>query len=217
MDKQKSYITLLLFEDNNSYRKNISMFLETVPDFLLAGAFADANEALKRVHNGKPDVVLMDIQMPGVSGLDALKQIKAKYPNVKVLIQTVFEDEHRIFTAICSGASGYVLKNPDPDYLEQAIRDVYAGGGHMSPSIAMKAMQMFQHQFVQKQVNYVPLSDREKEILGQMVQGKSYKMIADAVCLSYHTVHWHVKNIYEKLHVNSAPEAVAMALERKMV
>jgi DNA-binding NarL/FixJ family response regulator len=208
---------VVLFEDNASYRNSIAVFLDSVDDILFAGAFPDANDALSKIRKHKPDVVLMDIQMPGKSGIDALREIKEKFPRTKVLIQTIFEDEHKIFSAICAGANGYMLKSHDPELLLQAITDVKNGGGHMSPTIAQKAMQMFQNQFVMKQSTFIELSDREKEILSLMVKGKSYKMIADAVCLSYHTVHWHVKNIYEKLHVNSAPEAVAKAIEAKLV
>jgi DNA-binding NarL/FixJ family response regulator len=155
--------------------------------------------------------------MPGLSGIEAMVQIKTAYPDTKVLIHTVFEDEHRIFSAICGGASGYVLKSPDPDDLLQAIQDVYAGGAHMSPAIAAKALRMFQNQFVTTQPTYVELTDREREILTCMVKGMSYKMIADACCISFHTVHYHIKHIYEKLHVNSAPEAVVKAIEQKLV
>lgn len=217
MESSPEYITVLLFEDNASYRTSISNFLNSIDGILFAAAYADANEALSKIRKHKPDVILMDIKMPGMSGIEALKKIKSTYPQMKVLMQTIFEDEHRIFSAICAGANGYVLKSSEPESLLQAIMDVHEGGGHLSPTIALKAMQMFQHKFVQTQETYIELTDREKEILGLMVKGKSYKMIAEAVFLSYHTVHWHVKNIYEKLHVNSAPEAVAKAIEGRLV
>ena len=210
-------IRVILFEDNKSLRQSLGLFLASADDVFYGGGFADANDALAKVRKYKPDVVLMDIQMPGISGLEALRLIKATYPDTRVLMQTVYEDEHRVFTAICGGASGYVLKSPDPEVILQAVRDVYGGGAAMSPTIAAKVLTLFQQQFVQVQPTYVALTDREREVLGCMVKGMSYKMIADACCLSYHTVHWHVKNIYEKLHVNSAPEAVAKAIEGKMV
>lgn len=210
-------IRIVLFEDNKSFRQNLSLFLASQNDVFLAGSYGDANEAVAKIRKHKPDVVLMDIQMPGISGIEAMQKIKAAYPDTKVLIQTVFDDDHKIFAAICGGASGYVLKNPNPDVMLQAINDVANGGAHMSPAIAVKVLTMFQHQFVQAQPTYVDLTDREREVLGCMVKGMSYKMIADACCLSYHTVHWHVKNMYEKLHVNSAPEAVAKAIEGKLV
>jgi DNA-binding NarL/FixJ family response regulator len=210
-------VRVVIFEDNKSFRQNLSLFLASSEEIFLAGTFGDANEAVANIRKHKPDVVLMDIQMPGISGIEAMQKIKAAYPETKVLIQTVFEDEHKVFTAICGGASGYVLKSPDPDVILQAIMDVASGGAHMSPTIAAKVLTMFQHQFVQAQSTYIELTDREREVLGCMVKGMSYKMIADVCCLSYHTVHWHIKRIYEKLHVNSAPEAVAKAIERKLV
>lgn len=210
-------IRVVLFEDNKSLRQSLGLYLASTDEVFFCGAFPDANEVLAKIRKHKPDVVLMDIQMPGISGLEALQKIKTAHPTTKVLMQTVYEDEHRVFTAICGGASGYVLKSPDPEVILQAIKEVYNGGAHMSPTIAAKVLGMFQQQFVQTQPTYVDLTEREREVLGCMVKGMSYKMIADACCLSYHTVHWHVKHIYEKLHVNSAPEAVARAIEGRLV
>ena len=139
------------------------------------------------------------------------------YPNAKVLIQTVFDDDHRVFAAICAGALGYVLKNPNPDPLVKAIFEVNEGGACMSPSIALKAMNMFKNQMVTQQPTYIALTDMEKEVLAGMVKGKSYQSIADTICRSYHTVHFHVRNIYEKLQVNTAQEAVAKALDGRLV
>ncbi|GAB3321517.1 response regulator transcription factor [Larkinella ripae] len=210
-------IRVVLFEDNKSFRQNLSLFLASSERVFLAGSYGDANDALAKVRKHRPNVVLMDIQMPGISGIEAMQKIKAAYPDTKVLIQTVFEDDHKVFSAICGGASGYVLKSPDPDVILQAIIDVANGGAHMSPTVAAKVLTMFQHQFVQAQPTYVELTDRERQVLGCLVKGMSYKMIADACCLSYHTVHWHVKHIYEKLHVNSAPEAIVKAIAEKLV
>jgi DNA-binding NarL/FixJ family response regulator len=210
-------ISILLFEDNKSLRLSLTRYFDSTGQVRIVGAYENANEAVAKVRKHKPDVVLMDIQMPGLSGIEALQRIKASYPQTKVLIHTVFEDEHRIFSAICAGASGYVLKSPDPDELLKAIEDVYNGGGHMSAGIAVKVLHMFQHQFVQAQPAYVALTAREKEVLTCMVKGMSYKMIADACVISFNTVHHHIKHIYEKLHVNSAPEAVAKAIAQKLV
>jgi DNA-binding NarL/FixJ family response regulator len=210
-------ITVLIFEDNKSLRQSLSCYLDSTAQVATLGAYQNANEAVAYVRKHRPDVVLMDIGMPGLSGIEALQLIKAAYPQTKVLIHTVFEDEHRIFSAICAGASGYVLKSPDPDEVLEAIKDVYNGGAHMSPSIAAKVLYMFQNQFVQSQPVYVGLTAREKEVLTCLVKGLSYKMIADACVISFNTVHHHIKNIYEKLHVNSAPEAVAKAIAQKLV
>jgi DNA-binding NarL/FixJ family response regulator len=210
-------IRIVLFEDNKSYRQNLALYLASSDEVYMVASYGDAEDVVRRVQKNKPDVVLMDIQMPGISGIEALQQLKAALPDVKVLMQTVFDDDHRVFAAICAGANGYVLKNPDPDIMLQAVVDVHKGGAWMTPSIAAKVLRMFQSQYVQAQPTYVPLTEREREILGCMVKGMSYKMIADACGLSFNTVHWHIKHIYEKLHVNSAPEAVAKAIEGKMV
>ena len=210
-------IRVVLFEDNKSFRQNLALYLESSDEIFLSESYGDAEDVVRRVQKHKPDVVLMDIQMPGISGIEALQKLKTNLPEVKVLMQTAFDDDHRVFAAICAGANGYVLKNPDPDVMLQAVIDVHNGGAWMTPSIAAKVLRMFQNQFVKTQPTYVSLTDREREILGFMVKGMSYKMIADACCLSFHTVHWHVKHIYEKLHVNSAPEAVAKAIEGRLV
>jgi DNA-binding NarL/FixJ family response regulator len=211
-------IRTLLFEDNKNLRESLSLFLASSEDIWLAGAFPNAKDATDEVRKHKPDVVLMDIQMPHLSGIEAMMHIKAKYPTVKVLIQTVFEDDDKIFQAICAGANGYIIKNPNPEVYVQAIKEVYAGGSHLSPIIARKVMVMFQNKYVKtEQHNYVELTNREKEILACMVKGLSYKMIADSCGISFSTVASHVNHIYEKLHVNSAPEAVVRALEWRLV
>ena len=210
-------IRVVIFEDNEGFRNILSKVIRDAPGIKLVGLFPDANEVIARMRTHKPDVVLMDIQMPGRSGIEAMKLIKADFPDKKVLIHTVFEDNHKIFSAVCAGASGYLLKSGNADELIQAIHNVHSGGSTLSPTIATKVLNMFQNSFVKQQVNYTELSSREIEILQCMVKGMSYKMIADVCKISSHTVHWHLKNIYEKLHVNSAPEAVAKAIEQRLV
>ncbi len=211
-------IRVVLFEDNKNLRESLSLYLASVEGIWFAGAFPNAKEANWVIRKHKPDVVLMDIQMPHVSGLEAMIDIKKLFPEVKVLIQTVFEDDDKIFQAICSGANGYVVKNPNPEVYVQAIREVFGGGSHMTPSIAKRVMELFQQHFVKKNASTViDLTNREKEILGCMVKGLSYKMIADTCGITFATVATHVNHIYEKLHVNSAPEAIVKALEWKLV
>ena len=210
-------IRILLFEDNKNLRESLSLYLASTDELWLSGAYADATDAVKLVKKYQPDVVLMDIQMPHISGIEAMRAIKKVNSEVKVLIQTVFEDDDKIFAAICAGANGYIIKSPKPESYVQAIIDVNNGGSHISPTIAAKVLKMFQNQFVTKENTYVSLTNREREVLQCMVKGMSYKMIADACDISFNTVHSHVKNIYEKLHVNSAPEAVVKALEMRLV
>jgi DNA-binding NarL/FixJ family response regulator len=210
-------IRVLLFEDNKNLRESLALYLSAIDGIWFSGAFPHARDAWSVVKKHKPDVVLMDIQMPHRSGIDAMIEIRKNAPTVKVLIQTVFEDDDKIFQAICSGASGYVVKNPDPRVYVQAIQEVYAGGSHLSPSIARRVVEMFQQQFVKSEHTYVELTTREREVLSCMVKGLSYKMIADSCGISFSTVATHVNHIYEKLHVNSAPEAVVKALEWRLV
>lgn len=210
-------ISVLLFEDNKHFRESLSLYLASTDGLWLTGAFADATEAVKLVRKYKPDVVLMDIQMPHMSGIEALQAIKKAHKDTKVMMQTVFDDDDKVFAAICAGANGYIIKNPKPDTYVQAIQDVHNGGSALSPSIASKVLTMFQTQFAKPETPYVQLTQREKEVLQCMVKGMSYKMIADACDISFGTVHSHIKHIYEKLHVNSAPEAVVKALEWKLV
>lgn len=132
-------------------------------------------------------------------------------------MQTVFEEDDKVFAAICAGASGYILKNIASEKVLEAIKEVYSGGSPMSPPIARKVYHLFQHQFVQVAQDFQPLTPREKEILGCMVKGQSYKMIADDCKISINTVHTHIKKVYEKLHVNSASEAVVKAIRQHIV
>lgn len=210
-------IRVVLFEDNKNLRESLALYLSGIEGIWFSGAFPNAKEAWPLIKKHKPDVVLMDIQMPHRSGIEAMKEIKDNAPQTKVLIQTVFEDDDKIFQSICSGASGYLIKSPDPEIYVQAIREVYSGGSHLSPSIARRVLEMFQHQFVKSEHTYVELTQREKEILSCMVKGLSYKMIADTCGIAFSTVATHVNHIYEKLHVNSAPEAVVKALEWRLV
>lgn len=210
-------IRVVLFEDNKNFRESLSLFLASSENIWLIGAYSDAKESLSIVRKSKPDVILMDIQMPYLSGIDAMISIKKEYSEVKVLMQTIHDEDDKIFAAICAGASGYILKNSKPEHYLQAIEEVNLGGSHLSPSIATKVLRMFQNQFVKEQPNYVDLSTREREILNCLVKGMSYKLIADKCCISINTVCTHVKHIYEKLHVNSAPEAILKAIDLHLI
>jgi DNA-binding NarL/FixJ family response regulator len=159
----------------------------------------------------------MDIQMPGISGIEATKMIKENYPHIQVLIQTVFSDDDSIFRAICAGASGYILKSSDPSQYIEALRDAESGGAPMSPAIARRMLQLFKLNFLPRLQTEYNLTDKEKLVLQQLTQGKSYKMIADELSVSVETVKTHMKNIYQKLHVHSSTEAVAKALQEKLV
>jgi DNA-binding NarL/FixJ family response regulator len=206
-----------MFEDNKNLRDSLSMYFAENDEIFLAGVFNDPVNANKIIKEYNPDVILMDIQMPNKSGIEALLDIKIKFPNVKILMQTVFDNDDKVFAAICGGADGYMLKNSNPENYISAIKEVFIGGSHLSPSIAMKVLKMFQMQFQNQEQHYIELTMREKEILEHMVNGLSYKMIAEVCFVSITTICTHIRHIYEKLHVNSAPEAVVMALKYKLV
>lgn len=205
-----------MFEDNEAYSGSIKTLLDSTDDILFLKSFLHAKNAYREVVNHKPDVVLMDIDMPQIDGITALFALKEKKPELKVLMLTSFLDEHKIFSAICAGASGYVLKG-DVDNIEQAIYDVMNGGGHFSASIAMRVIKMLNHPLVTKQNNYTPLTKREQEVLQKMYEGCNRKMAAAALGISEQTISDYYKTIYQKLHVNSAQEAVREAILRKLV
>lgn len=212
------YIKVALFEDNKDLCEGIRYVLNATSGFTCVGAYANCHNLINRLKEDNPDVVLMDIQMPGMSGIEAVALIRQEFPLLPVLMQTVFEDESKVFAAICAGANGYILKNTSPAKFLEAIKEVANGGSPMTPSIAAKVLKMFKDQNQRSKISNVSdLSVREKEILSQLVEGLSYKMIADKLFISYETVHSHVKKIYQKLHVNSINEAVSKALRNKLV
>lgn len=211
-------IRVILFEDNKKYQRSIELFFKHSTSVFLTAIYGEATDALKLIRKHQPDVVLMDIEMPGISGIEALQKVKEKEPDTKILIQTVFEDNHEIFTAICGGASGYVLKSAGVRALEQAVQDVYNGGGYLSPPIAAKVFTLFQGYFGQGQVEYIKLTKTEYEVLKCMAEdGPSYKMIADRLNKKFDTVNFHVRNIYKKLHVNCMTEAVIKAIKNRLI
>jgi len=210
-------IRAILFEDNPKYQESLEFFFEDSETVFLTAIYGEATEATKMIKKHQPDVILMDIEMPGISGIEALQKVKAKDPDAKILIQTAFEDNHKIFAAICAGASGYILKSAGLDALEKAILDVNMGGGYFSPSIAGKVIQFFSTGVVTQQVEYVELTKTEHQVLDCMAEGLSYKMIEDRLGKSYSSVHFHIKNIYKKLHVNSMTEAVIKGIKNRLI
>lgn len=211
-------IKVAIFEDQSDIRELLSVAVESSEELSLTGVYPNATDALKIIKKDKPDVVLMDIQMPGVSGIEATRQIKQEIPAVQILIQTVFEDNARIFSAICAGASGYILKDSSPERYIDAIIETYEGGSPMTPSIARKVLTIFSQQHSEKQKEeYNELTSAENKVLECLVRGLSYKLIAAECQISFSTVNFHLKNIYRKLHVNSATEAVSKAIKEKLV
>jgi len=207
-----------IFEDNKLVRESFEAILNGTDGFSCTGSFSSANNLRLDVDKSRPDIILMDIEMSGMNGIEATKAIKETYPDIKILIQTVFEDDEKIFAAVCAGASGYVLKSNGLTKLLESVSEVYNGGLPMSSSVASRVLKLFQ-QFAPPiaQSTDLFLSPREKEILSMMVDGKDFRTIAAKNFISYETVRTHVKKIYKKLHVASASEAVAKAIKQRLV
>ncbi|CAN5520535.1 response regulator transcription factor [soil metagenome] len=210
-------IKVAIFEDNKMLRESLQQLVNNTEGMACTGAFADANKLVRNMQLANPDVVMMDINMPGISGIEAVQMIKEKFPQVHILMQTVFESNDKIFAAICAGASGYMLKKTAPQKMIEAIHETYLGGAPMTASVAVKVLQMFRSQATGVQNEFIDLSEREKEILALLVKGKSYKVIASTCFISVDTVSTHIRHIYEKLHVHSKSEAVAKAIHQKLI
>jgi DNA-binding NarL/FixJ family response regulator len=213
-------IRIAIFDDNKNIRDSIIMLLNTDPMFDIVGSFENALNCIENIRNSRPDIVLMDIEMPGLNGIDAIKLLTKEFPLIQVLVQTVFEDDERVFDAISVGASGYILKNRLNSTLIDALKDLRTGGAPMSPSIARKVLTKLQYDYRNRRPvtsEEYNLTAREKEVLGAIVNGLSHKMIGYELNISYETVRSHIKKIYEKLHVASLTEVVAKAINYNIV
>jgi DNA-binding NarL/FixJ family response regulator len=209
-------IKVLLYEDNAQLREGLTMLISGSDGFEVVAAFKNCNNVVDEVEAYKPDVILMDIDMPGINGIEGLKRLREYNPQVKVLMLTVFDDNRNVFQAISNGANGYILKKTPPGKLLEYIAEAQSGGAPMTASIATQVLKMFSAMNNEKGEDY-HLSDREKQVLQLLVEGYSYKMIAGEMFISIDTVRSHIKKIYEKLHVNSKSEAVAKAFKDKIV
>ena len=200
--------SVVVVEDDRGLREQITKILEMAPDIECVGVYASAEEALPKITEKEPDVVLMDIKLPGMSGIQCVAEIKKTFPEMQVIMVTVYEDSERIFRALKAGASGYMIKSDSPDQLLEAIRDVYKGGAPMSSSIARKVVKHF-HLIGISPLETDNLSNREREVLELLAQGMIYKEIGDKLKIGTTTVRTYVKNICYKMHVRSRVEAVA--------
>ncbi|HYV92042.1 MAG TPA: response regulator transcription factor [Chitinophagales bacterium] len=210
-------IRVTIFEDNDTRRDGLKLLLDSSPGFECAGAFENCAHVMKDILDSQPDVVLMDIEMPGINGIEAVKMIKEQYPAMPVMMQTVFDHDEKVFQCILAGATGYMLKKTPPVKLLEAVQEISEGGAPMTPEIAMKVLQFFkQKETIKNDLTYL-LTEKENDILSLLVEGLSYKMIADRLSISYHTVNFHIRNIYQKLHVHSVGEAVAKAIRENIV
>mgnify|MGYP001033083326 CR=1 FL=1 len=202
---------IVIVEDNDAVREGFSLIINSVSKYYVVAGYDNAEEALKNLKKDKPDIVLMDLELPGMNGIDAIAAIKKTNPNIDLIVNTIYENSDLVFQALCAGAAGYITKNTSHSELLNAIDEVINGGAPMSSKIAKMVVSSFQ-----KNPNS-PLSNRETEVLELLSQGKSYSMIAQELFITKETAKSHIKNIYSKLQVNSKSEAIAKATKEKLI
>ena len=206
-------IQVAIVEDDDEIRANLGHRIGSNPAFRLLRSYGDAESALADLPRHKPDVVLMDINLPGMDGIECVRELKAKMPKAQFVMLTVYEDSHRLFKSLVAGASGYLLKRTPPAKLVTAIREAHQGGSPMTPQIARQVVQYFQ-QARAPGPEMQRLTPRETEVLQQLARGFRYKEIVDNLGISAGTLHSYISSIYEKLHVHSRTEAVVKYLNR---
>ena len=218
-DSEDTAIEVWLVEDNATYRRGLSRALSAGKGIRCGRQFECAEALFTALRSGTlPDVVLLDVQLPGLDGLTALGEIRRDHPELRTIVLTAFDDDGKIFRAVCAGASGYLLKSADRTAIANAVHEVMEGGAPMTPSVARKVLDLFAPKgpFPVEKTQY-PITEREREILRLMADGLIKKEIADLLAISVHTVNTHIRSIYDKLHVNTNTGAVAKALREDLI
>ncbi|MBI9072394.1 MAG: response regulator transcription factor [Melioribacteraceae bacterium] len=211
-------INVVIVEDNNTIRNGLAALINGTNEYNCVSSYCDCESFLAEINKFRIDVVLMDIGLPGISGIEGVKEAKKIVPDLNVLMLTVYEERNVIFEALCAGATGYLVKNTPPARLLEAIKDAHDGGAPMSSHIARKVITVFQNNPEAKN-DSLPhnLSDRELDVLNLLAEGNNYREIADKLFISIDTVRHHIRNIYKKLHVHSQSEAVAKAIKKGII
>ncbi|MDP3444441.1 MAG: response regulator transcription factor [Ignavibacteria bacterium] len=210
-------IRVAIIEDNTVIREGLSALINGTPEYSCVGSFSDCESFLSKLEKLDVNVALMDIGLPGMTGIEGIEKAKIKKPELNILVLTVYEDNNTVFKALCAGACGYLVKKTPPSRLLEAIKDANEGGSPMSSLIARQVINVFQQNQNKKNDNEDQLSQREIEVLTSLSTGNNYQEIADSLFISVDTVRHHIRNIYRKLHVHSQSEAVAKAIRRGLI
>jgi DNA-binding NarL/FixJ family response regulator len=216
MEDNAKATKVAIIEDQRELREGFTTLINFTPGFVCSGSYRSMEEALARLRTEKPDVVLSDIGLPGMDGIEGIRRIKQMYPDILVLMLTVYDDDERIFDALCAGACGYLLKRTPPARLLENIREALTGGAPMSPEVASKVITLFRDIRPPEKVEY-DLTPHETRLLKLIVEGHNYTTAAEQLGVKYSTVKFHMQNIYDKLQVHSKSEAVAKALKNRIV
>jgi DNA-binding NarL/FixJ family response regulator len=215
-ETEQNIVKTIVVEDQRDLREGLQTLINFTPGFKCLGAFRTMEEALVRVKYELPDVILSDIGLPGMSGIEGIRILKEKYPDLLILVLTVYDDNEKIFDALCAGACGYLLKHTDPSDLIKSVREAVTGGAPMSPEVASKVIKLFREVRPPEKVEY-DLTPHETRLLKLLVEGHNYVTAAEELKVSYNTIKFHVRNIYDKLQVHSKSEAVAIAMRDNLV
>ncbi len=207
----KNIIRVVIVEDDEIIRESFVSLINNSDNYLCIANYDTCEAAIKNLTNDSPQIILMDIGLPGISGIEGIRRIKKVYSKVDILVVTVHDDDEKVFDALCAGASGYLTKNVKPEKLLESLGEVVKGGAPMSTNIAKMVIRSFQRN------TESPLSSRETEVLQQLARGKSYTMIAGDLHINKETVRSHIKNIYQKLNVNSKAEAIEKASKDRLI
>lgn len=208
---------ILIYEDNNDLRTSLIGLLSREETFEIVGDFATCDNVIRHLEEYTPDVILMDIDLPGMTGIEGVKQIRAVNTDILILMITVFDDNTSVYDALYAGANGYLLKKYISERLSRAIKDVIEGGAPMSPAIARLIVNNIKQKGVPKTIEDYKLTPREIDVLVSLSKGNSYKMVADDLTISIETVRSHIKHVYDKLHVQSQGEAISKALREGLI
>lgn len=211
-------INVIIVEDNYTIREGLAALINGTSGYSCIGVYSNCEDFLKGMPELQMDVILMDIGLPGMNGIECVKKVKEVFPNVNILMLTVYKESKVVFEALCAGACGYLVKNTPPTRLLEAIKEVHEGGSPMSSMIARQVITLFQQKnFTNPNNENYGLSNREKEVLNKLSEGDNYQQIADSLFISVDTVRHHIRNIYKKLHVHSQSEAVAKAIRKGLI